>query len=590
MIEEIATISNLHRAVQFARDDKQDEAIRDVLREQPYLLNLNAKLPDLSARLSRGAYQAQDAVVVELVKGSYTTRPLSQISLEDWIVAQAILNIIGRQVDSRIPDSSFSYRLNPNRGLSGRHKFFKAWYRQWPKFIRRIRETVSDERPCLVVTDIAGYFEHIDLILLREKLLEAEVPRAVVDLIFSQLERWTWRRGYGARRPRGLFQGNDVAGFYANFYLSDIDHHFTRQDIVYQRFMDDINIHVRTTSEAKAVLAELNREIRNLGLTLNAAKTHILCGHEEIETYFGFELSDRIELHLRRLREEGDNTALRRERRALFREITTATRVNEHLLRRLITAFLRAKDRWFLNRALSYLESRPAATSKLCEYFLALDGNAVAAKLLDFLEDPARNIFPSQEQELIDRLTLMNVTAALQPRIIALARSRVSDTDVDPYSKALYALLLYKFGDRAELEALVNVYMSGREKHGPLKKYLALAVSRLTDDALLHRVTDRLKREADPDLTDAGVFVEAIQAQSDRTATNLIDRINTKDHVYCGTTVSRMDVRNLILLNIARLDRSTAAREKLEAKLNLLRAKVRCSRTRHLLDEITYRL
>ena len=199
-LRDVADLNNLRNAVRFVKQDKVDEHIHCPLRDLPYMWKIDEKLLDLRVRLLDGTYQPQKCTIIELVKSSFTTRPISHISIEDWIVAQAILNKVAPILDDKIPNNSFAFRLNPNRDKSTKQKFFKAWYRDWPKFIGMIRNQIGATLPCLLVTDIAGYFENIDLDRLKQMIIEAGVSQEVADLLGIQLESWTWRRLYVVHR------------------------------------------------------------------------------------------------------------------------------------------------------------------------------------------------------------------------------------------------------------------------------------------------------------------------------------------------------------------------------------------------------
>ena len=98
-IDDIAEVRNLHGAVRFVLHDKEDEAMIDPLRDIPFLENLDARLTDLSQRLKSGQYEPRRVAIVELPKGDFTTRPLSHLSMDDWVVAQATLNVVADTLD-----------------------------------------------------------------------------------------------------------------------------------------------------------------------------------------------------------------------------------------------------------------------------------------------------------------------------------------------------------------------------------------------------------------------------------------------------------------------------------------------------------
>lgn len=587
-VREVADTANLYRAVRFVRDDKDDEVISDPLNDIPFLETLNVRIPDVSNRLLNGTYEPRRVTVVETARADFTTRPLSHMEFEDWVVAQAILNVVAEKLDGKIPASSYAFRLNPNRNRSSRYKFFKAWYREWPSFLRRIRNSISLTHPYLVVTDIAGYFEQIDLRLLSDMILAAGIPPDTVNLIFSQLEKWTWREGFAISRNRGLVQGNDIASAYSNYYLSDIDVWLTQRGVKYERYVDDFNIHCRSKKEAKDILRELAVALRRMGLTLNKSKTKIM-GGAEIDEHFAWQVSDELEANLKALKKVGDTTQVRHERQRLRRAILRLRVPNAHIFKRLITAYASARDRRYKPEALRLLVDNPALTPNLCRYVRAIDADADVIDFAAFLDDPTRNIFSSQEHQILETMLLMSVRRqGTRDAMKALAHAKFGDFNVDMYSRALYVLLMYKFGDTSDIEALVDRYLRNQERDIVPRKYLALAVTRLVDQVRLDKVIDRLVREAEPSLSDLGLFIDEIRHGPVNKVRAVIQRTAlSRDH-YSRTpkqTVDRLRIRDLIILNICRHSTDPGVRQSLRRRLDAWRSKVVCPTSIQLLTE-----
>lgn len=588
-LKDIAEMRNLRNAIRFVKQDKAEEQIHCPLYDLPYLWKIEKKLLDLSFRLLDGTYQPQKCTILEVVKSSFTTRPISHIGIEDWIVAQAILNKVAPILDEKIPLNSFAYRLNPKRDNASKHKFFKAWYRDWPKFIKSIRDSVGDELPCLLTTDIVGYFENIDLDRLKQMTIEAGVSQQVADLLAMQLESWTWRHQYVIHRQRGLLQGNSASYFYANFYLHNIDKYYEDHGIVYHRFNDDMNINAKSKSEAKIKLTELNQFLRNKGLTINTAKTYILEGNE-IENHFLFSLMDEIELLLKDTEKNGDSSQLKRTRKDIYKKILKKDRLNSYLFKRLITAYIRTRDGTLFRNSMKYLELYPDLTDKLCQYYRSLkNGGKVAESLLEFLADESRNLFPSQEQQIIECLLDIDILSQnIWKRIAELSIAKVHDRGTNYYSKALYSLLLYKYGGRQELQKVTGIYLHGGETEPVLKKYLALGATRLAGDQELNDVIERLKREANAELTELGVFLDEVRKLDP--VNSLLKHVNLRAFYFGKDKVLTLDTRSIILLNILKYNKEGINTQLLENHINRYKTKIASKRILQLLDEIIARL
>jgi hypothetical protein len=105
-LKDVAELDNLRLALRFVRQDKEDEVIRDPLKDVAFLETGGSKLQNLSRQLVDGDYDPEPSLIVETGKSNHTSRPLSHITLYDWIVAQAILNHAAPVLDAEIPLSS----------------------------------------------------------------------------------------------------------------------------------------------------------------------------------------------------------------------------------------------------------------------------------------------------------------------------------------------------------------------------------------------------------------------------------------------------------------------------------------------------
>jgi hypothetical protein len=590
---DIAALDNLRHAFRFVRQDKEDEIITDALRDIPFIDALDSRLKSIANRLLTGEYDPKRAYIVEVGKGNYTTRPMSHIAIDDWIVAQAILNLVAETLDLRIPKSSFAMRLSPARMAKPSARFFKKWYSAWPEFRNRVRRNITAKTPVVVITDISGYYEHIDLRLLAEMILEAGIPREIVNLIRAQLERWTWKQRYASNNARGLPQGNDVVGMYANFYLRELDEHFDASGIRYHRYMDDIAIHVRDVGEARRELAQLSQFVRQLGLSLNSAKTRILSG-AAIEQYYQFVIGDELEAHLRQLRLGGESLARKTERRSLRKRLRAAPVPNVHLVRRLMTSYIRARDGSLRAEAFALLASQPEMTPNVCRYMKALDTDRVAADLAQLLDATLDSPHPAQQQNLLECLGLLTVRgAATRAKIRELGWEVTKHPQAHPYSRCLAALLLYRFGEAADIVRLVDRYIRREERHPLVQKHLALAVTRLNDPGRFIRVLDALKSEADPDLTDTGLFFEHVKRGGQAQIKAIVDRTRLIVDTYDlpkGGRVRRLDVRDLMLLNLCRFADDVRSRPLIKKRIDAWKPQIICPTSRALLAEVEARL
>jgi len=299
---------------------------------------------------------------------------------------------------------------------------------------------------------------------------------------------------------------------------------------------------------------------------------------------------DEIEVLLKDIKKNGDSSQLKRKRRDIYKKILNKDGLNSYLFRRLLTAYIQTRDSTLFRNSMEYVELYPDLTDKLCHYYRSLkNGNKVAESLLEFLADDSKNLFPSQEQRITECLLDIDIVSQnIWKRITELSIAKVHDKECNYYSKALYSLLLYKYGGREELQKVTGIYLHGGETEPVLKKYLALGATRLAGDQALKDVIERLKREANPELTELGVFLD--EARKVDPVNSLLKHVNLRTFHFGKDKVLTLDTRSIILLNILKYNKEGTNTQLLENHINRYKTKIASKRILQLLDEIIARL
>jgi hypothetical protein len=210
-------------------------------------------------------------------------------------------------IDKKLPKSVFSWRLKdpiPKKGpifqesditelpflkkktIREEVDPFEGWYRLWPVFDENTRRIFQIEKyRFLATSDIAAYFENIQLPILRDQLLK-HLPNEpeLVNLMFLFLESWCDRTGDGRAHHRGIPQGNFVSSFLGNVFLIPLDEAFNKlereYDIKYFRYMDDVRIFTKNREDARRCVLVMARILRSLHLNIQTAKTKIYDEHQ----------------------------------------------------------------------------------------------------------------------------------------------------------------------------------------------------------------------------------------------------------------------------------------------------------------------
>ena len=132
----------------------------------------------------------------------------------------------------------------------------------------------------MATSDIAAYFENIQLPILRDQLLNHHPEEAsLVNLLCLFLEAWADRTDEGRAHYRGIPQGNFVSSFLGNLFLMPLDAAFKsfekNHDIKYFRYMDDVRIFTKTREVARPAVLLMARSLKALHLNVQTAKTRI---------------------------------------------------------------------------------------------------------------------------------------------------------------------------------------------------------------------------------------------------------------------------------------------------------------------------
>lgn len=149
--------------------------------------------------------------------------------LEQRIIHHAIMNVCHFYFDRNLIYDSFASR--PDKGVH--------------KAVLRTQELAKSYR-YFVKLDFRKYFESINHNVLKAKLAKLFKDRDLLQLFYRIID------SYGID-GHGLPIGNLTSQYFANYYLSELDHEMkeTAKCKAYVRYMDDVIIMAETSDEVK---------------------------------------------------------------------------------------------------------------------------------------------------------------------------------------------------------------------------------------------------------------------------------------------------------------------------------------------------
>ena len=275
------------------RQDMRDDWYFDCLQYEDLFKNADEAKRIILSLLQEwnGSYRGTKSVVRNIPKKGYGERYGLETDFFDRFIYQAICSFLIPYYDKQLSHRVLSYRYDP-KPLSEKY-LFKPKISRWFTF-EGVTLTFVGSNKHLLVTDLSNFFENIS----RDQII-AELERAIPDLqangseklqirnaistLDKLLEKWT----YSGRH--GLPQNRDASSFLSNILLVSVDREMAKKGYDYYRYVDDIRIIADSEAHARRALQDLIRELRAVGLNINASKTEILAPDvdgEKLAEYF----------------------------------------------------------------------------------------------------------------------------------------------------------------------------------------------------------------------------------------------------------------------------------------------------------------
>lgn len=249
-----------------------------------------------------GEYRGTRSVVRNIPKKGYGERYGLETDFFDRFVYQAICSFLIPFYDPLLGHRVLSYRFEP-APLNAKY-LFKNKIDRWFTF-EGVTLTFRKSGHHLLATDLSNFFENIS----RAQIIRA-LEQAVPDLVATGPEKLQIRNAIATldrlltqwtfSRDHGLPQNRDASAFLSNILLSFVDREMTRKGYDYYRYVDDIRIIADSELHARRALQDVIRQLRTVGLNINANKTEILgpeVSDEKVAEYFPSQDSSTIAIN-----------------------------------------------------------------------------------------------------------------------------------------------------------------------------------------------------------------------------------------------------------------------------------------------------
>lgn len=455
---------------------------------------------------NHGMYQPSTAFLFNIPKANFTLRYALETSLTDRAIYHALAVRLLPQYDGFISWRVFSHRLDTATAATEAHRShlkytFRNGIAAWQDFLGCVNAKLAPNK-VLLSTDLANYFENINLRTLRDEMLalvsemageahDKATTRGQVGQLFTYLSRWAFTE------DKGLPQNRDASSFLANLYMRSVDQAMIEQGYEYFRYMDDIKIVCDDEAAARGALKRLILALRPVGQFVNSGKTSIVStsDREKIREYLGSGSDE-----MKKIDSAWKTKSLKPIARSFLPLKTLAlqtlhsrrydSREFRFCIGRLET-LARCKE---FNVPAGYfadvtplvmdgLDRAPVATDQICRYLRAVDLTATeVATLVQHLTEPSKCLYNWKNYQIWILLTQKGFRSEPVSR---MARDIIAARGDDPtragasiylgaigsqedrlFIAAHFHSLSSFLGQRAALIAVQEVHFKSREKGG----------------------------------------------------------------------------------------------------------------------------
>ncbi|MGN7771988.1 reverse transcriptase domain-containing protein [Phyllobacterium sp. 22552] len=289
-----------------------------------FAANLQSHIGEISRSLQLDQYRFSSSALISIPKGPHGTRPGSILSIRDRVSLWSAISLLAPKIDKTLLSGVLSYRLKSQfdpenlfeemdeitipflKGtfISQTISPFTSWQYNWREFDEKSKEAYHKGYHFLAVTDIAAYFENINLDILKDQMVEVHPNEArLINFLIDSLCSWTVAAPNGHRPRRGIPQGSGISSFLGNIFLSPVDHKLSEygelNDTIYLRYMDDIRVFCKNKVDASRSILLLESALRRLHLSVQTAKTKVLSQVDIRKLLFDDRIDQIIEVRAR---------------------------------------------------------------------------------------------------------------------------------------------------------------------------------------------------------------------------------------------------------------------------------------------------
>jgi len=452
--------ARLRKTWNCVRTELRKRGLRDALDWLDWVHAVDGSLEQLRGDVIAGVFQPRTPARYEIAKSKGSYRVMTQPCVRDLLVYR---HLCGEVLDAAIPykvkGAYFSMRhactpVGPQfdgDNLDPSSQFYAVWLR----YNEYRTLTLLNSPYCLLVSsDISNYFDSVQHDLLLEYLAPFALPRKAIATLGRILEAFKPSSGHSPNPRVGLAVDEfDCSRQLAHVFLYEHDHRMIAEfgETNYVRWMDDQNIGVRTTSEARRAVNRLTRSLMEQRLTLNTGKTQFMTP-DEVVRLFHLDTNKRLTEWEERWKRAG------RQPLGAGADLRKIWNDAEHkreghwgkVLKRFYGCVIRTGDSWLDGDAHTHLSEHPELDERIFRS-LALRGKVSALiKLFRSYVSDGESLYDGTEAAFFDMLLLSDASGRDEDACLELAddyiTGRLHSSVPKPLGVAAAVICHYWFG------------------------------------------------------------------------------------------------------------------------------------------------
>jgi group II intron reverse transcriptase/maturase len=266
----------MHLAYQHVLKNKGSSGV-DGMRLTDLTTYVNQHREEIAMSLSKGSYQVQPILGVEIPKRNGKTRLLGIPTVIDRWLQQCVTQAITLKFEKEFKEHSYGFRPNKNA-----HQCIT----QSQKYIHEGYQHIVD-------IDLKNFFDEVDHKLLLQLLYNKVTCPITLRLIRKWLRAPIKINGKLIKRRKGVPQGSPLSPLLSNIMLHELDEELEKGNFKYVRYADDFSIYTKSKSEAKEIGNKIYLFLKDkLKLPINREKSGIrkpvnfeILGYKFVPTY-----------------------------------------------------------------------------------------------------------------------------------------------------------------------------------------------------------------------------------------------------------------------------------------------------------------